>query len=315
MVRIKPVLCPRHLRGLLSSSNSNSSRTPQLPRTAPALLQRASPLLFSPFCSPPSTSPPQQAHAHARVHCQQQRLYSSQNRQAVPAPDPTPFVPDVQTFLTLIGRGLGQHAAKFPTWESLFATTSDQLRDLGVEPPRTRRYLLQWRDRFRSGQYGVGGDLRHVVDGRAELRVLETRPGEVESPSASASPPAAATATATEGGGGQGEGGENPPAPPPAVVHRRAKYVVNVPPGKKVKECSLDELSRVRGYKVRGAHTIVGPYALPLKDGQGSTVTVTEGMWEFRRGHKIDGGERRRTEVQYKKRIAERREMRERGEL
>lgn len=93
------------------------------------------------------------------------------------------------------------------------------------------------------------------------------------------------------------------------------KYVVNVPAGRSVKDCSLDEMSRVRGYKVVGAKTIVGPYALPLKGGEGVRVSITEGMWEDRRGHKIDGGERRRTEVRYKKRIAERREMRERGEL
>lgn len=93
------------------------------------------------------------------------------------------------------------------------------------------------------------------------------------------------------------------------------KYVVNVPAGRSVKECTLDELSRVRGFKVQGAKTIVGPYALPLKDCEGARITITEGMWEDRRGRKIDGGERRRTEVRYKKRIAERREMRERGEL
>lgn len=149
------------------------------------------------------------------------------------------------------------------------------MRELGIEPPRTRRYLLQWRQRFRLGQFGIGGDLQHVEDGKAELKILESDRN---------------------------------------AAHPH-KYVVNVPSGRPVKECSLDELSRVRGFKVQGAKTIVGPYALPLKDGEGARVAITEGMWEDRRGHKIDGGERRRTEVRYKKRIAERREMRERGEL
>ncbi|RYC54240.1 hypothetical protein CHU98_g11969, partial [Xylaria longipes] len=93
------------------------------------------------------------------------------------------------------------------------------------------------------------------------------------------------------------------------------KYVVNVPSDRAVKECDPAELSRVRGYHVEGAKNIVGPYALPLKDTEGARITVTEGMWEDRRGYKIDGGERRRTEVRYKRRIAERREARERGEL
>jgi hypothetical protein len=90
---------------------------------------------------------------------------------------------------------------------------------------------------------------------------------------------------------------------------------VNVPASRTVKECSPSELCRVQGYHVEGAKNIVGPYALPLKGGGGARITITEGMWEDVRGHKVDGGERRRTEVRYKKRIAERREARERGEL
>jgi len=190
-------------------------------------------------------------------------------------PEPTPFCPDVQTFLTLIGRGLSAHASKFPTWEALFSLSSDQLRELGIEPPRTRRYLIQWRQRFRRGQYGVGGEFQHVQDGAADLRVLEH---------------------------------DVDPVKP-------RKYVVNVPAGKSVKETAVEELARVQGYQVQGARTIVGPYALPLKTGEGVRVSVTEGMWEDKRGRKIDGGERRRTEVRYKKRIQERREMRERGEI
>jgi hypothetical protein len=186
----------------------------------------------------------------------------------------------VPTFLTVIGRDLKQHASKIPDWETLFTLTSEELRELGVEPPRARKYLLRWRQRFRQGQYGIGGDLRFVEDGVADLRILE--------------PDAAATADPTQ---------------------TPRKYVVNVPAGRKVKECGPAELSRVLGYHVEGAKTIVGPYALPLKGDQGARITVTEGMWEDRRGHKIDGGERRRTEVRYKRRIAERREARERGEL
>lgn len=196
-------------------------------------------------------------------------------------PPPTPFVPNVQTFLTLIGRGLGQHASKFPTWESLFSLTSEQLRELGIEPPRTRRYLLQWRQRFRRRQYGVGGDLQHVKGGAALLRVLELG------------------------------------------TFTKRRYVVNVPPDtQSLADLDPSQMSRVTGYKVQGARTIVGPYALPLplqatplSEGGAARVTVTEGMWEFRRGRKIDGGERRRTEVRYKKRIAERRELREQGLL
>ncbi|OTB16876.1 hypothetical protein K445DRAFT_316385 [Daldinia sp. EC12] len=245
MVRIKPLLNPHQLRTALAPITPRASFPP------------------SPIIS--SLSPLSSIRASS----------STTTRSTPEIPSPTPFIPDVETFLTVIGRGLSQHASKFPTWEALFSLTSDQLRELGIEPPRTRRYLLQWRQRFLKGQYGIGGDLQHVEDGKADLKILESDADPV----------------------------------------RPRKYVVNVPAGRTVKECSLDEMSRVRGYKVEGAKTIVGPYALPLKGGEGARVTITEGMWEDRRGHKVDGGERRRTEIRYKKRIAERREMRERGEL
>ncbi|KAH6648909.1 IGR protein motif-domain-containing protein [Truncatella angustata] len=200
---------------------------------------------------------------------------SAASRPAPTIPEPTPFCPDVPTFLKLIGRGLGSHASKFPSWESLFSLTSSQLAELGVEPPRTRRYLIQWRQRFCRGQFGIGGDLKHVSpEGTAELRVLEHE-------------------------------GADPLKP--------AKYVVNVPEGQIPAETAPGALSRVSGFSVKGAKTIVGPYALPAKDGA-VRITATEGMWEDKRGRKIDGGERRRTQVRYKKRIQERREMREKGE-
>ncbi|KAI1462176.1 IGR protein motif-domain-containing protein [Annulohypoxylon moriforme] len=252
MVRIKPFLRPQQLRAAINPLNRLSPFQTQTQITTTSLLQQQS-RLSSSTTSPTSTPP------------------------AIPSP--TPFVPDVTTFLTVIGRGLLTHASKFPTWESLFSLTSDQLRELGVEPPRTRRYLLQWRQRFRRGQYGVGGDLQHVSSGQAALAVWEA------------------------------------PATDKASAAAPRKYVVNVPEGRTLAECKINEISRVRGYKVKGAKTIVGPYALPLSGGERARVTITEGMWEDRRGHKIDGGERRRTEIRYKKRIAERREMRERDEL
>ncbi|KAI0024361.1 IGR protein motif-domain-containing protein [Xylariomycetidae sp. FL0641] len=220
---------------------------------------------------------------------------STTTRKAPTVPSPTPFIPDVATFLKVIGRNLSIHAAKFPTWESLFSLSSDQLRELGVEPPRTRKYLLRWRQKFRNGRFGPGGDLVHVSpEGTADLRILE-----VDLYNAVRNPDAPPTASL------------NPEQPNPGA--RPKKFVVNVPPGRAVHECAPHELSRVTGFRVRSTGNIVGPYALPLKGGKGARVAITEGMWEDHRGHKIDGGERRRSEVRYKKRIAERRERREQG--
>ncbi|KAJ2970891.1 hypothetical protein NQ176_g7967 [Zarea fungicola] len=126
----------------------------------------------------------------AFVNCQIRCLHKTRPPPVIP--QPRPFVPDVATFLKLIGRGLSRHASKFPSWEALFSLTSPQLKELGIEPPRTRRYLLQWMQRYRNGVVGPGGDFKFVQDGEAHLRI----------------------------------------ATPPAGIANDARWVVNVPHGK-----------------------------------------------------------------------------------
>lgn len=187
-------------------------------------------------------------------------------------PQPRPFVPDVDTFLKLIGRGLSRHTSKFPSWEALFSLTSPQLKELGIEPARTRRYLLQWMQRYRNGVVGPGGDFKFVQDGEAHLRI----------------------------------------ATPPAGIATDARWVVNVPHGEEVSvENANETYPRPKGYSVRGLKTIAGSYATELPGKGGAVVKVTEGMWEQRQGRKIDGGERRRAETRFKKRSAARRAERE----
>jgi len=208
-----------------------------------------------------------------QARCLHQRV------KAKPIPKPTPFVPNSETFLTLIGRNLSQHASKIPSWRALFSLTSAQLKELGVEPPRSRRYLLRWREKFRTGQHGIGGDAKFVKNGVAEVRVAEVP----------VSFPDAAT------------------APLKAAKH---KVVVNVAAGDGVLDKSAEQLVPIKGLKIKGAHTIVGPHVLPLKGGKAAKIEVKEGLWEERRGHKIDGGERRQAEVRAKKRGEERRSAR-----
>ncbi|KAH6689545.1 IGR protein motif-domain-containing protein [Plectosphaerella plurivora] len=193
--------------------------------------------------------------------------FASDNRTPPPVPAPIPLVPDVPTFLKVVGRGLSQYTDKFPSWEALFTLSSDQMRELGVEPPRTRRYLLAWLDRYRRGALGPGGDFKHVENGEAVLKV--------------ASDPA-----------------------------QTRKWVVNVPSAE-INTIGESNGHYVSGYKIVGTHTIAGPFATQLKEGQGATVKVFEGMWEQKRGHKVDGGERRRAEVRYKRRVAQRRAEKE----
>ena len=189
-------------------------------------------------------------------------------------PKPIPFVPDVKTFLTLIGRGLKQHTSKFPSWEALFSLTAEQLAELGIQPARTRRYLLEWRQRFREGKFGPGGDFQYVQDGKAWLGVAKYNVSDV-----------------------------------PGGV-RWEKKIVNIPEGKRPKDVPRDQHKRVREYTVKGGRSIAGPYALKVNE-RLAHVTVTEGMWEDKRGRKIDGGERRQAEVRFKRRILERKAKRE----
>jgi len=220
-------------------------------------------------------------------------------------PKPTPFVPDATTFLTLIGRKLSTHAAKIPSWEALFTLTSAQLKDLGIEPPRARRYLLRWREKFRNGEFGIGGDLSKVVDGKAEVRCVEVpwdarigkgvrigarRTRDVESAIVTKNAPAA-TLTRSPG---------------------MKKVIVNVeadvPVAETLEGQALKSATTVVGLKQMGANTIYGSHVEPIKgsDGSRAVIRVKEGLWEHVRGHKIDGGERRKAEVRAKRRSAER---------
>ncbi len=205
----------------------------------------------------------------------------SQGIRGFDVPRPTPFVPDTQTFLTLIGRNLSQHASKIPSWKALFTFTSEQFKELGIEPPRNRRYLLSQREKFRKGEYGIGGDLQHVKDGVALLRVVALPPSEHS----------AAPVTPTL----------YPFAP-------KRRVVVNVPEDGSALESPAEK--PIKGIKLKGGNKITGHCVLPVQGGKLAKLQVVEGLWENRRGRKIDGGERRRAEIRFKRRAAERRATR-----
>ncbi|KAJ4344525.1 telomere length regulation protein [Didymosphaeria variabile] len=205
-----------------------------------------------------------------------------------PAPKPTPFIPDHASFLTAIGRGLSAHAAKIPSWEALFTLSSHQLKELGVEPARSRKYLLHWREKFRNGEYGIGGDCKHVTDGVAELKLMEAPVGAHPIPGMHAR---SAMSTATHDPGTR-------------------KVVVNVPAGAEAPTEPLETLGSVQGVVVKGAKTMKGSHIEPLKGSAGlkARIRLQEGIWEVKRGHKVDGGERRKAEVRAKRRAAENKE-------
>lgn len=207
-----------------------------------------------------------------------------------PVPKPIPFIPDHAAFLTAIGRGLSAHATKIPSWEALFTLTSPQMKELGVEPARSRRYLLHWREKFRNGEYGIGGDCKHVADGVAELQIVQA-PVALNPALGNTISPRSATATATHDPGTR-------------------RFVVNVPVGAKAPPSSPETLQQVQGIILKGAKTIKGPFVEPMKGAAGikARIRLQEGIWEEKRGHKVDGGERRKAEVRAKRRAAENKE-------
>ncbi|KAF2644228.1 hypothetical protein P280DRAFT_515187 [Massarina eburnea CBS 473.64] len=205
-----------------------------------------------------------------------------------PVPKPIPFIPDHKAFLSAIGRGLSAHATKIPSWEALFTLSSHQLKELGVEPARSRKYLLQWREKYRNGEYGIGGDCQHVTDGVAEMKLMEAPVGSHPLPGMHAR---SAIATATHDPGTR-------------------KVVVNVPTSAEAPPEPLATLKGVDGVVVKGAKTIKGSYVESVKGSSGlrARIRLQEGIWEVTRGHKVDGGERRKAMVRAKRRATENKE-------
>lgn len=129
--------------------------------------------------------------------------------------------------------------------------------------------------------------MKNVKDGEAELRLVE-----VPTPNA-ATPNGTTTSTA-------------------AGLPRKKKVIVNEPEETLKQNIDYQNLKAVEGMKVVGARTIVGPYVQPVKGTSGSvaTITIQEGMWEVRRGVKVDGGERRKVQVRRKRLLQERKTKR-----
>ncbi|KAH8432556.1 mitochondrial 37S ribosomal protein mS41 [Aspergillus melleus] len=183
-----------------------------------------------------------------------------------------------------------KHASKFPSWDKLFALSSTELRDLGIEPARQRRYLLRKREKFRQGIHGPGGDLDHVVDGVAQLRVVEVPldPNALAKDASSAKL-SASSATLSPG---------------------MRKAIVNLPPdATEYTHDSSNPLKKFAYMKIHRGSMVRGPFLQPIKgaNGQACIIRAEEGMWEDKLGQKVDGGERRRAEVRAKQRSEERR--------
>ncbi|GMG38865.1 unnamed protein product [Ambrosiozyma monospora] len=115
-------------------------------------LTRSSPIFFTqqPFLLRQFSSCSnkfQEVQAQAEPSQQQPQILSTK-----PIPQPTKEIPDVNAFLSKIGRDMTEHADLFEnSWEKLFTISSKKLRDSGVDC-QARKYILYWRDQFVKGQ-------------------------------------------------------------------------------------------------------------------------------------------------------------------
>ncbi|KAF3906438.1 hypothetical protein ABW20_dc0105616 [Dactylellina cionopaga] len=80
--------------------------------------------------------------------------------------------PDVNTFLAKIGRKMIQHETKFTDWDHFMTRTPEQLREMGIEPARDRRYLIDWRERYRNGIEPTEFKRGRKVDGGERRRKM-----------------------------------------------------------------------------------------------------------------------------------------------
>jgi hypothetical protein len=215
------------------------------------------------------------ARSHAALKRHLSGTPSSSTR---PIPPPTPFVPDLSTFFKLIGRDVAQYSSKFESWEAFFTLPSREFLKLNIEPPAKRKYLLEWRERFRQGRWGIGGDFAQVdrENECAYLRVME----------APTKLPAPATST---------------------IGANMKRIVVNVAPETFLPQVD-PKTSRSVQHVTLGRNRIRGKNVYPVGgyDGQLAKLMIQDGLWEVRKGRKVDGGERRKAEVRAKRRSEER---------
>ncbi|KAJ1915428.1 hypothetical protein IWQ60_001390, partial [Tieghemiomyces parasiticus] len=54
--------------------------------------------------------------------------------------------------MSKIGRNCEKYAPKFETWESLFTTSSSDMRHKLSIPTKPRKWILAWTEKYRQGQ-------------------------------------------------------------------------------------------------------------------------------------------------------------------
>jgi hypothetical protein len=148
---------------------------------------------------------------------------------------------------------------------------------------------------------GIGGDLTEVEKGVAELRIVEvpsTRPGD-QMATLSKDPGTRKVVVNTK---------VTVAAMPDLANPKDNSHEISIVPPPKI---DPSKAKAVKDIKIVRGNTIGGTGVEYIKGHPGvARLRVQDGLWEQRRGHKVDGGERRRAEVRAKRRAQERKDAR-----
>lgn len=140
----------------------------------------------------------------------------------------------------------------------------------------------------------MGGDFKHVQDGVGELRIVQI--------------PIEKMKSEDSGSLTRDPGMRRVIVNLPAIAKDGEKTTFKTalaPP--EIMDVTTAAQARVGGVKIVRLSTISGTGVEQVGGHQGvARLRVKEGLWEQRRGHKVDGGERRKAEVRAKRRAAER---------
>lgn len=90
------------------------------------------------------------------------------------------------------------------------------------------------------------------------------------------------------------------------------KKIINVDPENMPAPEEARNMKKIGGLHLRASHQLYGSHVELVKGsgGKAAVVRAQEALWEHTRGHKVDGGERRKAEVRAKRRAAENRATR-----
>lgn len=90
-------------------------------------------------------------------------------------PQPTKEIQDVPAFLNHIGRNCSEFTEAFPTWDSLFTSTSREMKAAGIDV-KPRKYILEMVENYRKAAF-LSNDPTAIVNATSENKIYPKKNG------------------------------------------------------------------------------------------------------------------------------------------